>query len=105
MSGLKRELEQAHQRNDDVVNQRVLWKQRDDLVGAGHPEMGALVRGLAGDVLAEDPDFAARCRKIAGDQIEQGRLAGTVGSSSRRRSPIGVRIETSRTAGRPPKKR
>src|SRR5262249_34368860 len=53
---------------------------RDDLVGPGHPEVEAPPAGHARDVAAEQRDGAAIRRELAGDEVEQRRLAGAVGA-------------------------
>src|SRR5207302_10584137 len=42
--------------------------------------LGPLVRAQPGDLLAEQPDLAGVGFEEAGDDVEQGRLAGTVGA-------------------------
>src|SRR5207248_11748323 len=49
-----------------------------DLIGAGEAEMGASAAGDAGDVAAEQVHRAAVGLQLAGDQVEQRRLAGAV---------------------------
>src|SRR6266571_4189751 len=62
---------EPEERKDDVVLERVCWKQRDDLIGAREAAMGALMRFQPGDLLAEQPDRAGVARQIAGDEIEE----------------------------------
>jgi hypothetical protein len=69
---------EPEQRQHDVVLERVLPEQRDDLVGAGHPEVRALVRQQARRLLPEHPDRAGVGGEIAGDLVEERRLAGAV---------------------------
>src|SRR5262249_16020609 len=52
----------------------------DDLVGAGHAEMRPLATGGVGDVASKQRNVAAVGGELAGNQIEQRGLAGTVGA-------------------------
>src|SRR6478735_9743240 len=67
----------------EVLAQRHLLEEARDLEGAGDAERGDLLRGLAGDVLAVEEDGAGRRGEEAGEQVEQGRLAGAVGPDER----------------------
>src|SRR5262245_1032904 len=69
---------QAEQSERDVPQDGVLWKQRDDLIGARHPEMRPAMARHAGDVAAEQQDRSAVGGELAGDQVEQRGLAGAV---------------------------
>src|SRR5260221_8289231 len=69
---------QAEQRQGDVAQQRVVGEQGDDLVGPGEAAMGAPPARQPRDVLAEQRDRAAVDPQLAGDQMEQGGLAGAI---------------------------
>ena len=71
---------QAELRQRDVVLERVVGKQRDDLVGAGQAAVRPAMRPQPRDFLAEKPDRAGVGRQVAGDQVEKRRLAGAVRS-------------------------
>ena len=58
--------------------ERVRGKERDDLIGAREPPVRAAVRCEARDVLAKEPNGAGVALQIAGNEIEQGCLAGAV---------------------------
>src|SRR6185503_7341667 len=70
---------QAEQRQQQIVQQRVLGKERDDLIGSREAEMRAPPGGHARDVVVEQRDAAAVWRDLAGDEAEERRLAGAVG--------------------------
>src|SRR5580704_2268855 len=69
---------QAEQRQGGVAQDRVAGEQRDDLIGARHAEMGAFAARRPRDVAVEQLDRAGVGLQLAGDQIEQGGLAGAV---------------------------
>ncbi len=69
---------QTEQRESDVVLQRVLGKQGDDLVGARQAEMYAAMGRLPGDFLIEKKNPSGITAQIPGHQVEQRRLAGAV---------------------------
>ncbi len=71
---------QAEQPQRNVVFQRIVGEQRDDLVGARQAAMGAAMRRQIGDVLPEQLDLARIGQEIAGDLIEQCGLAGAIGA-------------------------
>ena len=58
-------------------------KQQRGLVGATQALPDPLVRRQLGDVLAEEMDAPGGRRKVAGDCVEEGRLAGAVGAENR----------------------
>ena len=63
-----------------VVKHRHAGKQADVLEGAGHAQLGDLVRALAGDVLAQERDPALGGLVHAGHHVEGGGLARAVGT-------------------------
>jgi hypothetical protein len=69
---------QAEQAERDIVLERVVGEQRNDLVGSRQPEMRAPVGRKKGDVGAEQPDRAGIGPQVAADLIEQRGLAGGV---------------------------
>src|SRR6266545_2792942 len=71
-------LRQSEQGQHQVVLERVLGKKRDDLVGAGEPPVGALVRFQARHLVAEQADRPGVALEVAHDQIEQRRLSRPV---------------------------
>jgi len=71
---------EAEQRERDVVQDGVTRKQRDDLIRPRHAEVCALAARHMRDIAAEQEDRAAVGRQFAGNQVEQGGLAGTVRS-------------------------
>src|SRR4029078_11882581 len=71
---------QAQQRLRHVVNDGVAPEQRDDLIGARHSEVGTAAARDTGDVLPEEFYRAGIGCQLAGDQVEQCRLAGAVRS-------------------------
>src|SRR6185295_993349 len=71
-------LRQAEERKHDVVLDRVLLEQRDDLVGAREAEVGSFVRAQPDDVPAEKEHLAGIRGQVAGNQVEKRGLAGAV---------------------------
>src|SRR6185437_5773970 len=71
---------EAQQRQDDVAQQRLAREQGDDLISAREAAMRAAAARQAGDVFAEEPDAAAIRPELAGDEVEQRRLARAVGA-------------------------
>ena len=69
---------QSEQRQRHVAQDRVHREQGDDLVGPRQPEMGPQPARSPRDVSAEQVDAAARGSELAGDEVEQRRLAGAV---------------------------
>ena len=69
---------QPEQCEHDVAQERVAREQRDDLIGAGDADMGALPARDPRDVASEDVDRAGARLQVAGDLVEQRRLAGAV---------------------------
>ena len=65
---------------DEVLAHRRALHQPDVLERAPEPERGPLVHGQVGDLLAPVDDAAAVGRVEAGDDVEQRRLAGAVGT-------------------------
>jgi hypothetical protein len=65
---------------EQIVAHRELPKQQRGLIGAAQAAADPLMRRQVGHILAEeaDPPFAGR--EIAGDRVEQRRLAGAVGA-------------------------
>src|SRR5204863_73699 len=59
------------------------------LVRAAHPELRACARRELGDFLALELDRARARRKVAGDDVEEGGLAGAVRAEDR--APLAVR--------------
>ena len=70
----------AAHREEEVVAHRQVAKQQRGLVGAAQALADALVRRQLGDVLAEEMDPPGGGREVAGDGVEQRRLAGAVGA-------------------------
>ena len=64
----------------DVVQHRELAEQADGLEGAGDAALGDQVGPQPGDVGAVQADRAAGGAQEAGDDVEQGGLAGAVGA-------------------------
>jgi hypothetical protein len=64
----------------DVVMDGQPRKQCGNLVGASQPPADPLIGRKVGHVLAEKPDGAGGRRKITGDAVEQGGLAGAIGA-------------------------
>src|SRR5262249_41851261 len=96
-----------------VVHEPLARKQREDLVGAGEPEMHAPLRRHARELLSEQPHRALVGGEVAGDEVEQRGLAGAsragdqpapFGPMTSGRSPGITESETSLVAGRPPKR-
>src|SRR5262245_10765142 len=71
---------QSKQRQRDVAQDRVVGEQRNDLIGPRHAKMRTAMRRNPGDVPVEQPDRAGVGGDLAGDQVEQGGLAGPVGT-------------------------
>src|SRR5262245_18573044 len=71
---------QAEQRQGDIAQDRILGKQRDDLVGARHAEMSPAMAGHARDVAVEQDDGTGIGRDFAGNKVEQGGLACAIGT-------------------------
>src|SRR5665213_2450847 len=70
----------AEKRQHDVAQQRVAREQGDDLIGARQSQMRAAARRQARELLTEQRHRAAIGAQLAGDQVEQRRLAGAVGT-------------------------
>src|SRR5262245_44055209 len=70
---------EPEQRQDDVVLQRVLSEERDDLVGPRHAAVRPLMRLEPRDVLSEEMDGARVAPQVPGEQVEERGLAGAVG--------------------------
>src|SRR5574341_1801335 len=68
----------AEQRQHDVLREGAPGEQGDDLVGAADAEVGAALGPAARHLAAEDADAAGIGAQLAGDQIEERRLAGAV---------------------------
>ena len=68
---------------EDAVADAQAAEQLRDLVGAPHAAADALMRRQVGDVLAEEADAAGGRHEVAGDGVEQRRLAGAVGAEHR----------------------
>ena len=66
------------QRELDVVDEGHLVEQAGDLERAGHAQVDDLLRAEPGDVAVAEVDRARRGRQEAGEQVEQGGLAGAV---------------------------
>src|SRR5258708_36132275 len=62
----------------EVVLDREPQEKPRSLRGSGQPGAGAKASGLMGDVSAEELDRAFRRGELAGNHVEQGRLAGSV---------------------------
>jgi len=76
----------AEERKRDVVLERVVREERDDLVGAREP--GAAAPGReARDVRAEERDAPGVAREIAGERLKSVVLPAPFGPIIRRRSP------------------
>ena len=73
----------ADEREVDVVRHREAREQAGLLVRAGEPELGAHPRGQMRDVLPHHLDRARRRLEVAGDEVEEGRLAGPVRAEDR----------------------
>ena len=76
-------LAQAVDREQHVVEHREPWKQMGDLERPCHSERGTPMAGPGGDVLPEQQHLPRRGREDPGDQVEQRRLAGAVGTDDR----------------------
>jgi hypothetical protein len=74
----------AADREIEVVAHREVAKQQRRLVGAPEALPDALVRRQVGDVFAEEMDPPGSGREVAGDGVEERRLAGAVGAEDRR---------------------
>ena len=83
----------------DVVDEGHLVEQAGDLERAGHAEVDDLLRAEPGDVAVAEVDRARGGRQEAGEQVEQGGLAGAV-----RARPGRARCPR-RRRGRPPRPR
>src|SRR5439155_26145306 len=70
----------AAYREEQVVAYGEVAEQKRGLVRAPHPHADTLVGRRDGHVLAEEQHSAAGRREIAGDDVEQGGLAGAVGA-------------------------
>ena len=66
--------------DEDVFVGRQALERARDLGGAGEPHAGASLRAQSRDVLAVDLDGSAVDGEVAGDEVEQRRLAGAVWS-------------------------
>src|SRR5262249_5549267 len=73
-------LRQSEERKYDVVLERILGKEGDDLVGPRQTPMRTLVNLKTRDVFAEQSDRSSVGFQIAGDKVEQRRLPGAVGT-------------------------
>src|SRR5262249_30234650 len=71
-------LRETEERERDVVLERVLRKERDDLIRAREPAMAAPPGGEARDLLVEEHDAARVAREIAGEEVEERGLPGAV---------------------------
>ena len=69
----------AH-RQEEIVAYREIAEQQRRLVGAPKPHTDPLVGRQHRDILTEEADAATRRREVAGDDVEQRRLAGAIGS-------------------------
>ena len=69
--------------DDQVVEHRRAVEQGRGLERARHAEPGDLVRAQAGHVLPLEQDLARTRRVRAGDQVEEGGLAGAIGADDR----------------------
>jgi hypothetical protein len=77
------------ERELDVLQRRSLREQAGDLERARDAEAGDPLGGLAGDVAPGEDDPATRRLQEAGEQMEQGGLAGAVGADQRVHGPLG----------------
>ena len=64
---------------EEIVPHREIAEQQRRLIGAPEPHADAVVGRHQGHVLAKEAHAAGRRREVAGDDVEQGRLAGTIG--------------------------
>ena len=62
------------------MNQRILGKQRDDLIGARQAHMRPLMRLQTGNVGSEQLDLAGCWKKIPGDLVEQRGFTRAIGA-------------------------
>src|SRR5581483_5031844 len=69
--------------DEDVLDRGHVLEETDVLERAPHAPRGDRVRRLAGDVLAEERDRAARRLVDAGQHVEERRLAGAVRADQR----------------------
>src|SRR6202022_3791854 len=69
---------ETEERQRHVAQYRVARKQRDDLISARDAEMRAISTRQMGNLAVEQQNGSAVRRQLAGDQIEQRRLAGAV---------------------------
>src|SRR6185437_1376618 len=69
---------EPEQRQHDVAQERVAGEQRDDLIGARQPQMRAAARRVVDDFAPEEPDRPGLRPDLAGDEVEERRLAGAV---------------------------
>src|ERR1043166_6740149 len=76
--GVPAQRREAEQRQRYVAQERIAREQRDDLISARHAKMRAVAAFEARDVAAEQRNRSAVRRNLAGDQVEQRRLAGAV---------------------------
>ena len=68
---------------EQIVPDREVAEQQRRLVGAPQAHADAVVGRHLGDVLAEEAHAARGRREIAGDDVEQRRLAGAIGADHR----------------------
>ena len=76
--GVPTQRRQAEQRQGHVAQNRVVREEGDDLLGARHAKVRAPASGQTRDVAAKQHDRAAVAGDLAGDQVEEGGLAGSV---------------------------
>src|SRR5947209_3237858 len=74
---------------DNCLPHRQTWKHRGDLECARHPKPHDLEARLANDILSVEDDLAGIGPERAGDQVEEGRLAGTVRPDDRGQRAVG----------------
>ena len=88
-----------------VVQRRHAAERAHHLPGARDAETADALGAGVRDVVPVEEDAAVVGMHVAGDAVEQRRLAGAVGPDEARRSrPASMASETSRLASRPPKR-
>ena len=93
---------QPEQRQGHVAQQRIARKQRDDLIGARHPEMRAPAARCARDIATEQQIDAAVGRQSPVIRLNKVVLPAPLGPMIRRRSP-GATSSRPRVTRSPPK--